>query len=113
MTLSRLYKDGNSRKSSTSFGSYDLVDVARVAVVAEMWVNEKLAAASGAAALCGIVVPLEHQSLAPPLRHAVSMSHVRSGAASRPRALADRRFRHTSRSSRCRFLARDGREMRR
>ena len=45
VTLSRLYKDGNSWKSSTSFGSWDLVDVARVAVVAEMWVNEKLALA--------------------------------------------------------------------
>jgi len=46
VTLTRLYKDGNSWKSSTSFSSWDLVDVARVAVVAEMWVNEKLAVAS-------------------------------------------------------------------
>ena len=42
VTLTRLYKDGDAWKSSTSFGSTDLVDVARVAVVAEMWVNEKL-----------------------------------------------------------------------
>lgn len=46
VTLTRLYKDGDSWKSSSSFGSQDLVDVARVAVVAEMWVNEKIAAAS-------------------------------------------------------------------
>lgn len=46
VTLTRLYKDGDSWKSSTSFGSWDLVDVARVAVVAEMWVNEKLSAGS-------------------------------------------------------------------
>lgn len=44
VTVTRLYKDGNSWKSTSSFGSEDLVDVARVAVVAEMWVNEKLAA---------------------------------------------------------------------
>lgn len=42
VTLTRLYKDGDSWKSSSSFGSQDLVDIARVAVVAEMWVNEKL-----------------------------------------------------------------------
>lgn len=47
VTLTRLYKDGSSWKSSTSFGSCDLVDVARVAVVAEMWVNEKLSVAAG------------------------------------------------------------------
>ena len=40
VTLSRLYRSGESWKSSSSFGARDLGDVTRASVLAEAWIRE-------------------------------------------------------------------------
>ena len=48
VTLSRLYKDGEEWKSTTSFGRDDLLTVIKVADLANTWIhNQSQAAASG------------------------------------------------------------------
>jgi hypothetical protein len=42
-TLSRRYKDGDTWKSTGSFGERDLMDVVRAAVEAEAWVRSQTA----------------------------------------------------------------------
>ena len=45
-TLSRRYKDGDTWKSTASFGERDLMDVVRASVEAEAWIREQAAQTS-------------------------------------------------------------------
>ena len=47
VTFSRLYKDGNDWKDSTSFGRDDLPLLAKVADLAHTWIFEQSAATNG------------------------------------------------------------------
>ena len=44
VTLNRRYRDGDTWKSTSSFGERDIPDVVRAAVLAEAWIREQTAA---------------------------------------------------------------------
>lgn len=50
VTLNRRYRDGDTWKSTASFGERDLVDVVRAAIMAEAWIRDQTTAKAAARA---------------------------------------------------------------